>query len=1392
MEVTRSRLLTRALTRLRAVAGVLPIVTREIVYYCLIPVSENPNKKKSLLIALSLVLLTIGAVICLASSVDVGSGAPSAGLTEQFQSAFYRNGFAYLVQLPPIDNVTRFGTTGVIQEFNAVGFNPNSTTTTTPTMNGGGIFALIDSTTSLAPPPSGQPAVAQVYPAMYSYYQSVGVSTAGYPITDTLNCPTPASGPTCQYQIFSLNYILFVYGSTTFNGTNFALRNPFLTKWNAEGGMSGLGPPTDIERSITGANSVTAAVQTYQNGAIYNLTSGSLSGSVFAVASPIYSVYASNGADGGFLGLPTSDNAPLTGGSQTFQQSFHGCKLQYTATPGQVSVPIVAVPVAAVSLQPYTNSVYKLTQGATLTVTAATFAPNGGALPGRVITWVSTNSKVATVTPVGPTATVTAVGAGTALITAISEGVVSPALTVTVTAVCCAIGDGASAVVQQAMQGAVTRDQLSIQLPTRNQAQQAGSGYTQQVNSTGNPPVTYLIAKSNASTAAYIVTGDILTRYNLLGGVTGSLGYPSSDGVNVGHQLFQNGALSATTPSYLVTGAILAEWAALSYDTGVLGEPGADATSIVASTGSKAQQQTFAKGTVYSEGSTIAQAQYVTGLIQSLYNSLGGPASTLGLPTDNASLVSGRMHQDFEGGYVDYAPGDPVATVHGAPLVPAISTTPASSVVAGSRLQIAVTGFTPGAILSVSITGQPPFVVNTTNGSYTWVSYVPVSAAAQTVAIQALDITNGPAGGATASASYTVKPLASASLKIAKVQGDSQTGAPGAQLSAPLQAQAQDSNGNPVSGIAVVWNASPGGQIVSSTAVTDGSGLAQATVRMPPSAGLALFTAVASGQVATFSATAAATSLANFPTFLENTAPWGTALLGPGPATIAQKGALLTAAAGILRYYVNQGSLTGPAVDPASLNAYLKAFCATAADGSKVCDGYLSNPAATEQIVNLWRVGGLFGGSVTVSVETPTLAAARDLVAQGSPVLLALALTANGAPAGGHFVVATGVAADGSLTIQDPNPGFAQTNLSGYLAGFSAGGAAWQATLSGAVRLLPQAPTATGFLVSALSQPMALLGQFTMDVSSANGECGLAIDFLDSTTTAPPAAAPLDSRFLACDGSQQVYQLSLGASQPYSASVTDLGAGGARKDLSGASATAYKLTRPAAQLVVAAQTVTILANGIVNGASLVPGVAPGGLMAIFGSGLAAPGATTTIQISGETAAPLSTAPFQLVAVAPIDLAPGTYPLNVQSPWGSAQQTITLQATAPAILLLPGSGGVGSTAYGLVMNPDGSVNSPLNPVTRGQAITIYCTGLGAVDGSTPPNAIAAVAAILNSIQMSPSYAGPTAGSPGVYQVTLSIPVATPPGIDLPLLLQQPGGNVVSSSSTNSNTVYVAVQ
>ncbi len=123
--------------------------------------------------------------------------------------------------------------------------------------------------------------------------------------------------------MFSLKYILFAYDVGNFNGQNFLIRDPFYTKWVAVGGLSGLGAPTDMERNITGLNSVTATVQVYTNGAIYSITSGSLNGSVLAVTTPVYSVYAANGADRRHAGLAYYRLIKaLTNG--THRQSFRG------------------------------------------------------------------------------------------------------------------------------------------------------------------------------------------------------------------------------------------------------------------------------------------------------------------------------------------------------------------------------------------------------------------------------------------------------------------------------------------------------------------------------------------------------------------------------------------------------------------------------------------------------------------------------------------------------------------------------------------------------------------------------------------------------------------------------------------------------------------------------------------------------------------------------------------------------------------------------------------------------------------------------------------------------------------------------------------------------------
>ena len=178
-------------------------------------------------------------------------------------------------------------------------------------------------------------------------------------------------------------------------------------------------------------------------------------------------------------------------------------------------------------------------------------------------------------------------------------------------------------------------------------------------------------------------------------------------------------------------------------------------------------------------------------------------------------------------------------------------------------------------------------------------------------------------------------------------------------------------------------------------------------------------------------------------------------------------------------------------------------------------------------------------------------------------------------------------------------------------------------------------------------------------------------------------------------------------------------------------------------------------------------------MTISGSGLSGPGTETAVDVNGTPAKVVSKSPFRLSVQIPPELTPGTYPVRVRSPFGAATESVEVAASAPAIF--PGA----------VVNQDGSFNSPATPAKRGQVLTIYCTGLGAVVASGALfRTQAAVTGILNGVEIRPTFAGWTPGSDGVYQVNLPVPAAAPPGLDLTLLLRQ--------FDRDSNTVLVAIQ
>ncbi len=1280
--------------------------------------------------------LALIGVYSLAQTPDVGTGSPTVTIQNAFINAYSRNGFFTLVGAPT-GNVVKYGASGLIQQF------PSATKTNVT-------LALIK------PDLTDTFNVYQVQASMFAYYGTVTVGIAGYPSDDTLKCPallSPANASnSCQWQPFSSNYALFVYAAPLLSGPqNFAIRDPYYSKWRTLGGVTGLGPAISAETQVTSTFKSAATLQTYDQGAIYSITSGVLSGRLLPVRGPVYALYVTNGAHTGSLGLPATDELLLSNGTR--QQTFEGGAILFDPVTG---IATLRPPINSLVLAP-TGSVH-LNLGDTLAAQVTAYSATGGALTDRTVSWNTSNGRAVQIQSSGLTATLKAVGAGSAVVTVSAEGKTSSPLNITVTAPCCQIGEGApTAAIQQAFQDAVVRNKLSVQLPVAGPAVRAGTGYVQKLLSSGSPPVSYLIAVPDGSIVGYLVTGAILAQYNLLGGPSGALGYPRADATASGRQTFQQGTL-AGNPVQLVSGAVLTKWGSLGYETGPAGSPTSAASAFQTFRGTTGNMQSFQNALVLTTtlGPLSGQAFSVTGLVLAKYGSIGGPGGDLGAPTNEEHTINGLRQQDFEGGYINYALGDSVASVVSTPRQPLVTATP-GSVLSGTPVHLVVGGFNNGATVRVSQSGQPDFLVTVANGAYAWDVQVPGASPNSVVTIRAADVSSP----AVAQGSYTVRNASSAALAISVMSGDAQTGAPGAQLGQPLVVVVRDQNGSLVPGQTVTFAGSPGAEVAPSSAMTGASGQASTLLRMPMNAGVALATAQVGRQIVTFSAKSTPISLVNFPALSQAV----DGILGNGSDTIRSKGALLTSAASILRYYQLLNQLPQPSgfADPVVLNQFLKSFCTT---DLQICDGFVSLGMTKEQTVNLWRLGAFVSNNLDVRVEQTNLNTVRDLVAGGCPVLLALSLSGLGS----HFVVATGIAADGSVAIADPNPAFAQTNLNGYLNGFRVGAVNVQGTLTAVARLLPQAPNAPGFLVAS-DAPVA--------ISSVAGTCGTTLQF--PGTAAGVDTTPVSSigtlYFRSCDGAAGPYQLDIGPGD-YDYMFSDLAANIGNAPISGSGASSSLIVRTGAQWKITAVAAGVADKGIVNAASFTDAIAPGGLISIYGTGFVRAGFDTLVQINGEAAAVLAALPFQVNAQIPLDVPPGAGMLNVDTGNGSAQHPVAIADVAPAIFSI-------GPAQAAITNQDNRLNTATNPATRGGAIVIYCTGLGAVSvagqlsrANTPVNVS------VGSVEVPAAFAGLTPGLIGLYQVNVLLPPAMPPGLSLPLYLKQ--------GSATSNTVAVAIQ
>src|SRR5262249_53768845 len=146
-----------------------------------------------------------------------------------------------------------------------------------------------------------------------------------------------------------------------------------------------------------------------------------------------------------------------------------------------------------------------------------------------------------------------------------------------------------------------------------------------------------------------------------------------------------------------------------------------------------------------------------------------------------------------------------------------------AAVTAGGRARVSVFGFSNGSRLRVSLSGQPDFTVNTVNGSYSWDLLPPLSSRSGSISIHALDA----GSNTTADGALTVRGLVDNRIPVTKIQGDNQTGLPGAMLPLSLRVALRDAGGNPVSGAPIVFQASLGAALSLSQAVSDANGLAE-------------------------------------------------------------------------------------------------------------------------------------------------------------------------------------------------------------------------------------------------------------------------------------------------------------------------------------------------------------------------------------------------------------------------------------------------------------------------------------------------------------------------------------------------------------------------------------
>ena len=227
-------------------------------------------------------------------------------------------------------------------------------------------------------------------------------------------------------------------------------------------------------------------------------------------------------------------------------------------------------------------------------------------------------------------------------------------------------------------------------------------------------------------------------------------------------------------------------------------------------------------------------------------------------------------------------------------------------------------------------------------------------------------------------------------------------------------------------------------------------------------------------------------------------------------------------------------------------------------------------------------------------------------------------------------------------------------------------------------------------------------------------------------------------------------------------------------------------------------------GGILNAASLDPGISPGSLVSLFGeqfsqgeqrslrSPLPSQMNAVTVRLNGKTVPLMYVSPSQINFQIPQDFPLGPVELSVTNA-GLESARVSLPNLArysPGIFTFGQSGdGQGAIFIAGTGQVAGSRKAPgFRPARKGDVVEIYCTGLGPV---TPPGG-ATVSRPVVTIGDAPAeilISGLAQGLEGVYQVTARIPAAAPAGMAVHVNMRVgppdvPGSNQVTMAILDS--------